>query len=802
MTEPFWLEVDNFYLVPVVHYRMEFARELRRSFMAVRPDRVAVELPQFLCGPLEQAVRRFPRLTVLAYQTDPVTYELSSLPEDLLQNLVLELVLHPDPEHPDDDPYELLSRLVSGESEAQNPELSADKIKEQLLERALEENNGIRPTMLFQVEPTDAFSEAVRSALDSNIPWHCIDLPVHQYGLHHDPVPDSAALSATGLKAFWETYSAEARPQPDALDPLREAHMAQNLQMLRRLHPDDKILVVLGLNHVEAVRRHLESGEAPLAAAHDWKPAEVQLCQPDVSSVRSYSNEMPWVMSLYELQRGGPGPDETWKGPAPPPPQPDDPRQNLAGLEPGQLLASLESMLGLRRRPMPKLPPQQKRALSRYLQGMMEEPMALRDLLQQFSAGPPKELNLPKVAAPPAAQAFTFRQVADRRGQLLELYRRALEGSGDLDRQRIIQSLIAEASVFYRENTGDQLAPWQVQVLYQFSRNYARVKGQLLPDLYELTMASRGVADDNFSYEVWDLGSFYPWAPEDGAESDLPVLHMDPEELMINGMRVKQWRFHRKLPRLRKVLPMPARDREKEPGEWSESFEDGTLCSYPPEDIVIEDYARYLQKKGIQTLSLEKSRVEPFSTSLLDGIEMRETLRNWHEKKIYVQEARRVKGGVGAVILIFDEDGKDSRYPWRMTWHGEHSQESDMAFYATPVQQKIVGPGIARCEYGGLLMTYPNRRLPDVWRDPAYHECRSKAEVLLMAAIDYGEDRHIVYVASKPPRSQFRTLASRVGKKIVYLPIGSLSPQSIQRIRVFHVLSSHQVRQIAKDYIW
>lgn len=126
-----------------------------------------------------------------------------------------------------------------------------------------------------------------------------------------------------------------------------------------------------------------------------------------------------------------------------------------------------------------------------------------------------------------------------------------------------------------------------------------------------------------------------------------------------------------------------------------------------------------------------------------------------------------------------------------------------MAFYATPIQQKIVGPGIARCEYGGILMTYPHRRLGDIWSEAMYRrECRNKSEVLLMAAIDYGLDPHIVYVAAKPPRSLFRTLASRVGKKIVYLPVGSLSPQSIQRIRVFHVLSGHQIRQVAKDYIW
>jgi hypothetical protein len=36
---------------------------------------------------------------------------------------------------------------------------------------------------------------------------------------------------------------------------------------------------------------------------------------------------------------------------------------------------------------------------------------------------------------------------------------------------------------------------------------------------------------------------------------------------------------------------------------------------------VIEDYGRFLKKKGKSILSEERVRVEPFTTSLLDGID-------------------------------------------------------------------------------------------------------------------------------------------------------------------------------------
>ena len=200
-------------------------------------------------------------------------------------------------------------------------------------------------------------------------------------------------------------------------------------------------------------------------------------------------------------------------------------------------------------------------------------------------------------------------------------------------------------------------------------------------------------------------------------------------------------------------------------------------------------------------MSEERSHTEPFTTSLLDGIDLRETLRNWHEKKIYVRSQQRVSGEVGAMVLIFDED-RDNRYPYCLTWLGEHQNESDMAFYATDPFENIVGPGIGRSEYGGLLLSLPSGRMMDVWHDPDYMFAESKPERLLLAALDYSLEKLVVYVASKPPRSIFRGIAARMGLKIIYIPIGQLSPVALKKVRVMHVLDGHEKREIAKDYIW
>jgi hypothetical protein len=387
-----------------------------------------------------------------------------------------------------------------------------------------------------------------------------------------------------------------------------------------------------------------------------------------------------------------------------------------------------------------------------------------------------------------------------------EALRAAIEAGASLvgkdgemaDRQRIHLRLFEQAGRHYRQETGERLHHWQKRAFFRFCRNYAALTGQLLPDLFQLLTAARGCVDDNFAHAFWRLAGCYPWQRE---EAGIPVMRLTAEELYDH---TRQIRFRPKKPGAKGFsgLRFLRRNRERRPGEWLEGFDDDSVCSWPPEDIVIENYGKLLKRKGLNQLSEEQSRVEPLSTSLLDGIDLRETIRNLpHDGRVYVREQIRVKGGVGSVVIIFDEDRRN-RYPFAMTWLGEHEQESDMAFYATEPADNISGPGICRCEYGGLLLSFPPRRMQDVWHDPSYRHMGTKAEILLMAALDYSPDPHVVYVAARPPRSIFKRIAARMGRKIVYIPLGSLSPPALKRIRVMHLLSGHDKREIAKDYIW
>lgn len=368
------------------------------------------------------------------------------------------------------------------------------------------------------------------------------------------------------------------------------------------------------------------------------------------------------------------------------------------------------------------------------------------------------------------------------------------------DRQKAILSLFKKAADAYKTDRGAHFPGYHLRNLMKFARNYALKTDRLLPDLFQIIAAAKGCVDHDYAYEVWKLATEYPYLKN---VDDLPELSISVEDLWGEEKKIL---FHLKQ-KSKKLMQGFAKRSDKSkakiypPSPFS-------ICSYPPEDVVIEKFGDFLKKKGIALLSEEGAKTVPFSSSLEDGVDAKETIRHFGEKKLYVKVNAKPPGEVGSVVVIFEEDSPkegerfEEKFPWLTTWIGEHNQESDMAFYATSMKDNVVGPGISKCLYGGFLMSYPPRRLFDIWHDPDYIDCRSKSEVLLMAAIDYAAKPLIVYVAAKPPRSAFKSAASRFGKKILYIPIGQLSPVTLNRLRNFHVLDGHDKREIAGDFIF
>ncbi len=376
---------------------------------------------------------------------------------------------------------------------------------------------------------------------------------------------------------------------------------------------------------------------------------------------------------------------------------------------------------------------------------------------------------------------------------------RGRSGGAAPGRAEGVEFLLEEARRRYQAETGETVAPHALRLLARFARNLARLEGALVPDLVELVVAARGAVDENFGSTVLELATAYPHR----SAGRLPEREITPEEL--EWLRTRSVRVH---PRIREARPRPSilslrrRPRETREGEWKDAWDpdEVTMCSYPPEDLVIEGEGRRLKELARGAAMAAGARSVPFTTSFLDGLDVRETVRRWHEGRIWVKSGLPGAAQVGSVVVLFEEDRE--KYTWEMTWYGEHAQESDLAFYATPPERSPVGPGVARCEYGGFLLSYPPRRLFDVWTDPWYQDLQDRGERLVAAAIEFSQEPMVAVIAPRPPNSRMRTLAERFGRRLVHLPLGVLSPTTRARVRVFHVLSSRRAREWAHRYVW
>lgn len=399
-------------------------------------------------------------------------------------------------------------------------------------------------------------------------------------------------------------------------------------------------------------------------------------------------------------------------------------------------------------------------------------------------------------------ELFTRRSPPDPELALNEAVTRAASRNGanaaHFDRLRAHFHLLTEAGRHYSQETGERFEGWQRRTLLKFLRNWALIEGRVLPDLFQLVEAAKGVVDSNYAYAVWRLATHYP---AQGGEPELPIATITADMLGFSTRRV---RMRRRVvrPKARPVRVGRGRAKGIDPSRWIDGFTGAGVCSYPPEDVAVESFGKWLKGKAKSLVSEEAARSEPFRGALLDGIDLRETIRHLPSGEIYVRKFGKVAGGMGSVVVIFDEDRELERHPYRMTWLGEHDQESDMAFYSTEPLGNVVGPGICRVEYGGFLLSFPPRRLYDVWSDPDYAWARAPADLLLAAAIDYSQEVNVVYCAAKPPRAAMRQYAARLGRRIVFVPSSTLGPRALGKMRVMHLLDGKELRGIAGDYVW
>ena len=343
------------------------------------------------------------------------------------------------------------------------------------------------------------------------------------------------------------------------------------------------------------------------------------------------------------------------------------------------------------------------------------------------------------------------------------------------------------------------MGPQQMGLLLKYVRNLTLMESRLTPDLYNLTLAAKQVGGDDFALVLLEAACEYPLQSL-GGESDTLAMGVG-QVVDEEGQPIPAKNRLQGVARVWRQLPLKPNPRAPKKQQWSQQWDPYGQCSYPPEDGRIERFQQHVREQTRILLGDDLAKVEKFQSSLKDGLDLRETLRNWHTGDVYVRELPATRGQVEVVVFLFDVPANPSRYTWQSTWYAEHGEESTLSFFATPFLENMIGPGIGQALYGGCSFIFPPRAVPNIWTDDRLHFTQTLEERLLGGALLHSQERRVVLVAPTPPSARWRRMARKLGRQIVYIPLGRFSSAMVDRLRRFHVLNNKGVRSYAARYV-
>jgi hypothetical protein len=383
---------------------------------------------------------------------------------------------------------------------------------------------------------------------------------------------------------------------------------------------------------------------------------------------------------------------------------------------------------------------------------------------------------------------------------LYERARNKLEDDANLSVDGVKELLISARREYDREmgSRGRKITPHLLSTSLKYIRNLTLFDRRLTPDLYNIVIGAKQVAGDNFALHVAELAARYQYdrdTPFEEAQMSIDKLRYPDGEMVSPVSRLPgpplMWRSC-------KLRPRPD---DSTRDQWQMRWNPFAQCSWPPEDQQIEDFRTHVADRAKAIMGSDLAKTEKFSTSLKDGLDIRDTLRNWHTGDLYVKVLPPSRGHLDAVVMLFDSPVDPREYTWRTTWFAEHQNESTLAFFASDFRQEMVGPGIGIGTYGGALFLFPPVAISDIWTDRRLDFTETLEERVLAAACMYSQCSHIALLSPLPPGAGWRRLAKRFKKKWVHVPLGSFGASTVERLRTVHVLNGHEVRSYADEFI-
>lgn len=434
----------------------------------------------------------------------------------------------------------------------------------------------------------------------------------------------------------------------------------------------------------------------------------------------------------------------------------------------------------------------------------------LREAYAEFRGEPPEHdaVEPPTIySVNPNSLLFMFGELPFITG-LHEQARAQLEDDENVTIDGVKQLLMSARSSYLQDlgKRARRVTPMHLKQCLKYTRNLTLLEHRMSPDLYTISLAAQQVLGDQYTIHVVETARHYAFqgdaeafqaedAPYQQVTLGIDQLRLPSEEVVSVVSRLPgppiTWRS----------LELRRRPIKEERDRWMTQWNPYSQCSWPPEDTLIESFRTRVLDRAKAIMGADLARSEKFSTSIKDGIDIRETLRHWYDGDIYVKVMPPSVGKLDCCVMLFDVPADPRDYPWQTTWFAEHKDESTLAFFATDFGKELIGPGIALATYGGAMFLYPPVPIPDIWRDPRLEFAEPLEDRLIAAACLHSRERQIAVLSDRAPGAAWRSIARKLHKKLVHVPLGHFNDAMLQQLRMVHVLNGTEVRSYAERFI-
>ena len=376
----------------------------------------------------------------------------------------------------------------------------------------------------------------------------------------------------------------------------------------------------------------------------------------------------------------------------------------------------------------------------------------------------------------------------------------------------------------------------EVAAMLTYARNLAALRDlRETPDLWDLITAASASLDERYVGRLATLALHNRFA---GKAREHPLLSWRgaadrPSTFRSRGENVEGepvWRAGRRTVELR-VLPRLTDFRErrlKKPYSRvrrTRSDEKKSWVAMPDEEAAYEAFVRYLLEHA-EVPDPDAGRSSPFVSGLGDGIDVRATIRRWHEGKVYVREHDRTRIRITNGLIDFDSDVEDSSV-----------NLNDASCHPTGwVDPSLLHVGSVSWEVGTVELVqnepaYVTRRLrrlslltldvptylprddtksfharvilPLV--DPAFRRGRNDLYSWLEVMFAFCRNKPFAWYSRYVPGARVHEVARRFGMRVVHQPLGRVPRGLVERNRRFHFLCVTReqwedlVREVAED---